>query len=236
VRRLLVLVAGLATTGAVLVAPAAATNECQGLPVCVPVAGPWVVVPSGSKVPRPRVDFQLSCPEGHVVGGLDAELSHRGIDISFAALLGSPVAPGVSTQRAALFSGSYVGAAKQATSFRPHLGCVPTAGGGSRIPTAYTAFPPGPPSARRVTAVRVPTTAAGAVRARRACARNERLVGAWHALVFRTDKPPTARLVRAVDVTRVVRRGAVTVAVRGGPALRGVRALVQVGAVCAVEQ
>jgi hypothetical protein len=234
-RRLLVLVAGLVTAGAVLVAPAAATNECQGLLVCVPVAGPWVVVPSGSEVPRPRVDFQLSCPEGHVVAGLDAELSHRGIDVDFAALLGSPVGPGVSTQRAALFTGRYVGAGRQVTSFRPHIGCVPTAGGGSRIPVAHTAFPPGPPSARRVTAVRVPT-GTGVVRARRACTRNERLVDAWYALAFRTKEPPTARLVGAVDVTRTVRGGAVTATVRGGAALRGVRAFVQVGAVCAVEQ
>ncbi|MDH4177016.1 MAG: hypothetical protein OEV72_05495 [Thermoleophilia bacterium] len=234
-RRVLLVLSATVAAAAALAAPAVATSECDGLLVCVPVAGPWVVVPSGLTVPRARVDFQLACPRGHVVAGLDAELSHRGIDVSFSALLGSPVGPGVSTERSALFSASYAGGTKQATSFRPHIGCVPTAGGGARIPVAHTAFPPGPPSARRVTAVRVPAVG-GVVRARRACARDERLVSGWHALTFRTEEPPTARHVAAATVTRTVTANAVTVVVRGGPALRGVRALVQVGAVCAGDR
>src|SRR5205085_1959652 len=68
------------------VMPAAATNECRGLQVCVRVPGPWVVVPSS----RSPVQYQLSCPRGFVVGGLDAELSDRAVDIDFLGLLGSP--------------------------------------------------------------------------------------------------------------------------------------------------
>lgn len=234
-RRLFVLLATAVTAAAAFVAPAAATNECQGLLVCVPVAGPWVVVPSKAAVPRPRADFHLSCPEGHVVAGLDAELSHRGIDITFPGLLGSPVGPGVTTERAALFTGTYVGATPQTTSFRPHIGCVPTAGGGSRVPVAHTAFPPGPPSARRVTAVRVPARSTP-VRARRACAAGERLVSGWVTLAFRTEGPPAARLVAAVRIASRVNARAVTATVRGGPALQGVRAIVQVGAVCAGDR
>ncbi len=234
--RRVVIAAVVALTGLAAFASAAtAANECEGLQVCVPVAGPWVVVPAGAAVPRPRAEFQLSCPEGHVVGGLDVELSHRGIDVSFGGLVGSPVAPGVTTERSAFFTATYTGSTDQATSFRPHLGCVPTAGGGGRIPVSHTAFPAGPPSARRVTAVRVPA-GAGVVRARRACGANERLVSAWHALAFRTQEPPPARLVKAVRVTQVVRAEAVTVTVRGSTALQGARAIVQVGAVCAGER
>src|SRR5207247_1201358 len=70
----LVLAVGLAA----LSAPSAgATNECRGLPICVRVAGPWVVVPSGLKAPRSPVDFQLSCPRGFLIGGFDAELAAR---------------------------------------------------------------------------------------------------------------------------------------------------------------
>jgi hypothetical protein len=141
----------------------------------------------------------------------------------------------VTTERSALFSAVFTGAPTPATSFRPHLGCVPTAGGGGRVPVAHAAFPPGPPSARRVTAVRVPI-GSGVARARRACAANEQLVSAWHALAFRTQEPPSARLVKAVRSTRVVKADTVTVTVRGSAALRGIRAIVQVGAVCAGER
>src|SRR5207245_3938454 len=105
-----------------------------GLRVCVPVAGPWVVVPIGSTVPRPRVEYELSCPKGFVVGGLDAELTDRAIDVTFEALLGSPVNPGITTSRAALFVASTSGSADRAPSFRPHIGCLPGSGGGVRIP------------------------------------------------------------------------------------------------------
>jgi len=70
----LILVAGiLAAVAGMGASSAAATNECRGLQVCVRVAGPWVVVPSALTSPRPRADFQLSCPRRYVIGGLDAE-------------------------------------------------------------------------------------------------------------------------------------------------------------------
>ena len=97
-RRLLTL-ATLATACAVAAAPAYATNECRGLQVCVPVAGPWVLASPG------QVEFQLACPKRFVVGGLDAELSSRGIDIGFVGNLGSPVNPGITTSKDAVFLG-----------------------------------------------------------------------------------------------------------------------------------
>ena len=137
-------------TLAVGAAPAASTpRECQGLMVCVPVKGPWVVVPTAQSVPRRQVEYQLSCPRGYVVGGLDAELSNRAIDVSFLGKVGSPVNPGITTSRAAVFIATYVGASARAASFRPHVGCIPGSGGG-RVPTADNAFRPGQPLVRRV--------------------------------------------------------------------------------------
>ena len=79
-RKLLLL--GVLAAAAWSAAPAgAATHECRALPVCVPVAGPWVIVPSKQSVPRPQVQFQLSCPKGYIVGGTDAELSNAAIDV-----------------------------------------------------------------------------------------------------------------------------------------------------------
>ena len=210
-------------------APAGSANECDGLMVCIPVAGPWVVVPTSGGVPRLQAEYQLTCPRRFVVGGLDAELSHRAIDVSFLGTLGSPVNPGITTSRSAVFVASYVGGSARSPTFRPHIGCMPAAGGGVRIPTAVTAFPPGRPTIRRVRTVRVrPGTATVA----QGCAVHERLVGASHALGFFTRRAPSPSVVASVTGLRVVRDGRVVVSVRGDAELGGVRAVVQVHAVC----
>jgi hypothetical protein len=212
-------------------APAAATNECRGLQMCVRVAGPWVVVPVAVTAPRPRVDFQLSCPRGYVVGGLDAELSDRAIDIDFLGKLGSPVNPGVTTARSALFRATYSGSSPRGPSFRPHLGCLPASGGGSG-PVPYrvvAAFPPGEPTITRVRTVRVRP---GVVRALAACAVGERLLSAWHAVAFYTQSAPLEALIQSVTATRSLHGRRVDVRVRATAAVQGVRAVVQVGAVC----
>jgi hypothetical protein len=229
----LVCVAAVAATAG----PAGATNECKGLQVCVRVAGPWVVVPAAQGSARPSVEFQLSCPRGFVVGGLDAELSDRAIDISFFAKLGSPVNPGISTSRAAVFVATYTGGSPRAVTFRPHIGCVPTSGGGGGpVPyrttaVAPSAFPPGQPTTRRVRTLRLRANATQT--AVRACAAGERLMRGWHAVGFYTGSAPSANLVSSVATARRVGNGRVVVAARSSGAIRGVRAIVQVGAVCA---
>jgi hypothetical protein len=230
VTRAAVLLACAITALAAGAGEARGTNECRGLIVCVPVAGPWVVVPATR-----HVQYQLACPRRYVVGGLDAELSDRAIDVTFPGRLGSPVNPGITTSATALFDGLYVGARARVTSFRPHIGCIPAAGGGGSPPTLVAlrpaAFPPGRPVVRRVRTVAAVAgrTTGGA----QACGRNERLVGASHAVGLYTRVAPSASLARAVSVTRTVRNGRVAVAVRTDPVLRGLRAIVQVHALCA---
>lgn len=222
--------------GAVLVAvpsAAGATRECDGHQVCVPVAGPWVLVPSGSGARRPGVEYQLTCPRGYVVGGLDAELSHRAIDIRFLGTLGSPVNPGISTARSAVFSATYVGAVARAASFRPRVGCIPAAGGGQRVPTSAAVFPPGEPVVRRVKVVRVRP---GTTTVVQACRARERLVGGSHALAFQRQAPPGPSLAGTVSGAQSVRGGRVVVTVRADAELGGVRAVVQVHALCAVAR
>jgi hypothetical protein len=231
-RRRLVLVAFLASIVAVALASnaSAATHECDGLQVCVPVAGPWVVVPVATLVPRPRVEFQLSCPAGHVVGGIDVEVSDAAIDIAFLGKSGSPVNPGISTARAAVFVATYAGASAPAPSFRPHVGCIP-GGGGDRVPTARVAvFPVGAPTVRRVTNARLVPDRVSTISRR--CLPSEQLVSGSHAIGFFTAQPPSAVLVATVRARLLVRRDAAIARVRAG-ALGTVRAIVQVGAVCA---
>jgi len=214
----------------VAVEPARAADECEGLQVCISVPGPWVVVPARTAQQRPSVQYQLTCPRGHVVGGLDAELSQRGIDVGFLGRLGSPVTPGVTTARSAVFVASFVGTSPRAPTFRPFIGCVPAAGGGGRVPTSLSAFQPGQPTTRRVRTVRVrPGTATVTQR----CTARERLVGAAHAVGFYRRTPPGAGLVATVTAMRAIRAGRVVVSVRGDAELGGVRAVVQVQALCA---
>jgi hypothetical protein len=234
VRRLLLLAALAGAALAVGPAPAGATNECRGLMICVKVRGPWVVVPAGRVVPRQRVEYQLSCPRGYLVGGLDAELSDRRIDVSFVGSLGSPVNPGITTSRAAVFVATYVGAAARTPTFRPHLGCIPATGGGGRIPTSLSVFPPGEPTVRHVRTARIRAGAVSRVAVR--CGSGERLVGGSHAIGFYTRRPPDAGLVRSVSVRRSVRGGRVVAVARGGTGLGRVRAVVQVSAICAGGQ
>ena len=228
-RRILLLAVISAAVAAIAAGPAAATNECRGLQVCVRVAGPWVVVPSGLAAPRARVDYQLSCPRGFVIGGLDAQLTDPAIALEFGGKLGSPVNPGVTTSRSALFRATYAGSSPRAPTFRPNLGCVPSAGGGSgpvplRIPET---FPPGEPAIRRVRNVRLHQ---GNLHVLAACAAGERLLSSWDAIGFMTAAPPSAADVRSIHVTRSLHAGRVEVRVRAGVA--AFHAVVQVGVVC----
>lgn len=230
-KRIALLCAVAAATLAAGAGPAGATNECRGLQVCVRVAGPWVVVPARLGTPRTVVQYQLSCPRGFIVGGLDAELSDRAIDVDFLGLLGSPVNPGTTTSRTVVVRGVYTGASTRTPTFRPHIGCIPAAGGGSgpvpfRIPQA---FPPGQPTIRRVRNVRVH---AGVVRAVAACGAGERLISGWHAVGFYTAAAPSAALVRSVSASQSLRGERVEARARADASARGVRAVLQVGAVC----
>ena len=163
----LALVGGMLAAALTVAAPAGGANECNGLQVCVPVRGPWVVVEGGEGASRPRTEFQLSCPRRHVVGGLDAELSIRSIDVGFYGRLGSPVNPGITTRRDVTFHATHVGRARRAATFRPYIGCIPAAGGGPRIPTSAGQVAPADTTTRRVRTVRVrPGTATVTARCR----------------------------------------------------------------------
>jgi hypothetical protein len=212
-----------------LALPAGAANECAGLQVCVPIAGPWVVVSASTAVPRSRVEWQMTCPRGHVAGGLDARLSVRAIDVAFLGTLGSPVNPGISTARSVVFVATYAGQARAAPTFKPLVGCMPSAGGGARVPTAFTAFPPSKPVTRRVSTVRVRPGSTALVQR---CARGERLIGGSHALAFATRTPPSASLASSMSGTDALRADRIVVRVHGDAELAGVRALVQVQALC----
>ncbi len=216
---------------AAAVSTAGAADECRGLQVCLPVAGPWVVVPAAGDA-----QYVLSCPlPGYLVAGIDARLSEREIDVFFRGETGSPVAPGVTTGRAVLFSARSTARTPRRSSFRPFLGCVPASGDGGRSQTAYAATPagglrPSRPLERVVVTRRV---GAGTTVLRARCGRGARLLGGSHAVAFRAAAPPPAPLLAAVQVVRARAGAAVVARVSVAPgALAGAVAEVQLHALC----
>lgn len=223
------LVAGLALA-AIVIGPARAAGECAGLRVCLPVAGPWVVVPPGG------AEYELGCPlPGYIVAGTDARAASADVDVSFRAELGSPVGPGVSTRRSILFRAAASSA--PGSSFRPFIGCIPTSGGGGRALTGTAArsavIRPSQPVRSVVVSKRV---RGNALTLRVACPSGTRLVGSTSAVAFRRESPPSDALIGAVRVRRVVVDGVVVARATATPTASGARAEVQVRALCARER
>jgi hypothetical protein len=246
VRRLLVLLALGASALAAGAAPAGATSECNGLPACVRVPGPWVVVPAPAPpASRQRVEYQLTCPQHFVVGGLDAQLSARTIEISFLGILGGPVNPGITTSSSAVFVAAPTGSGGTLASFRPLIGCMPAGRGAGSPPTLFRAprafaatplatgpsFAPGQPSVRRVKQFELGPSSSR--RLTLSCARGERLLQGSRAVGFYSNGPPDDTLMQAVSTTLAVDASRVTVVARTGAAVARTRAVVQLQAVCA---
>jgi len=224
-------VAFLAAAAGIGVEAAGAADECKGLRTCLPVQGPWVVVPSGG------VEYELACPlPGYIVAGTDARVATRDVDVSFHAETGSPVGPGVTTRRSVVFEAARSGSTAGPSSFQPFIGCIPTRGGGGRALTSVAAGPSGlkPGQPVRSIVVRRPVRSrAFAVRV--VCPSGSRLIGSTHAVAFREKSAPSQAMLGAVAVSRVVVGGAVVARVTA-TSTAGPRAEVQVRALCARAQ
>ena len=230
-------VAAAASALAVAALPGTATardaQECRGLMVCIPVAGPWVVVPQPRGGARmSSVQYQLPCRKGSVVGGTDALVSDPWIDVSFLGSLGSPLGPGITAHANAVFIGTYVGSLRRPSTFRPYIGCVPASGGGGRSTTALPQLRPGQPLLRR--ARNVVVSAALPITATLTCGGGERLVGSGVALAFRSETPPAVEVAADVHAKKAELEGRVIVtASRGFAVPTSARVEVQIQALCA---
>ena len=230
-RLLLVLLVAAAASG--VASPAAdAGRECDGLIVCIPVAGPWVQVFEGAE----PTQYQLSCPgAGQVIGGLDADRAGP-LGITFLGILGGPVGPGVTTERAAVFVAHTT---RALSGFRPRLGCIPGGGGGGRGRTVYepkrqlTAVAP-PPEATVLRVKNVRLKDAPSERVSHSCLAGERLLSFSSAVAFRTSRPPSLATLGSVRATPRRAGGRIVVSVRSGITRpENTRVEVQVLAVCA---
>ena len=96
---------------------ASAANECKGLQTCLPITGPWVVIPAPARGAASTTVWEMRCPlRGYIVAGIDARVSDRAIDVSIRGENGAPVSPGVTTGRAVVFTALYAGGAPRQTS------------------------------------------------------------------------------------------------------------------------
>jgi hypothetical protein len=203
VRRLLLLLGVLAALAAVPGAPAQSPPRvCEGLTICSPVAGPWVVVPG--PVPPARTGtavWLLGCPDGFV-GGLDARVANPWVQIRFPGLMGSPVNPGITTRRDTVFLATSVGRPGQTSSFIPFIGCIP-AEGGPRTPTGVGSvqLPEQLGTGPIIRIVRPVEVRQARVRAGLACRRGQRLIDWAASIGIYTALHPTKSQLAKVHVT-----------------------------------
>ena len=232
----------LATATAVAATPSATAGPsqftppraCEGLPICVPVGGPWIVVPGPTRAPTATAVWQLGCPPSvGIVGGLDVRAATKWIDVYFPGRIGSPVNPGITTANDVVFTAVNFGPRNTASSFLPFVGCIPNQGG-QRSPTGVAAareFRPGAPIARRVKVLEV--RAGAPARTTHSCKRGERLLSVQTSVGIFSSRAPSSSQLRSVRVASRVRNGKIFVtAVRPGldPT---VSAQVQIHALCA---
>ena len=209
-----------------------AGRECDGLIVCIPVAGPWVQV-FGTAEPT---YYQLACPgRGQVIGGVDADRAGP-LGITFLGTLGGPVGPGVTTGRSAVFVAQTT---RPLSGFRPLLGCIPGGGGGGRGRTVreptrtLQAVAPAPEATVwRVKNVRLKDRQRE--RVTHACLADERLLSFSTAVAFHTVRPPSLSTLGSVRATARRAGERIVVDVRSGIARpANVRVQLQIQAVCA---
>jgi hypothetical protein len=218
---LLAVLAALVAAGA----SPAATGECSGLPACIDVPGPWVYVPGTG-----AATFLLDCPRRQgVVGGLDALASSRDIHVWWDAQLGGPVAPGRTTTRFELFHA--VSGHQRPGFFQPRIGCIPSSSQSRQTTSARVVTPTGPPL--DLAAATVPVSPGKQLRSTVACANHEHLVYSWDATAFGAASPPPAAFASAIEVSRTVKNGQVTIKVAVSEALpKTSKPIVQVGVAC----
>lgn len=225
-RRGLVLAALVALLAvAALPGPAGAANECNGVPRCLPVEGPWVAVPASGEVV-----YGLACPQRKgIIAGTDALATSTDIRASFDGILGSPVAFGRTTNTAVLFRA--VSAHHQPGAFKPFIGCIPTPSA-VRNTTAASSTPVGAPLDLQFSSLPIKPGYQRVVML--SCPAGEALVDSWNATAFATAKPPAPGLAGAIRVQSHSVGARVRVSISASEALpAGARAQVQLGVRCA---
>ncbi len=224
----------LATSSAVaaalaLAAPAGAQRprECFLLSNCTSVVGPWVVIPAANPIPIPA-GVTVSCPDSggelQLAVGSDYELAAGATpppDVT--RFMAGPGAGLLTGGSAPFFAVSF---SRNATSFRPHVGC-----------TSRDSVPAAPVQAEPVHVLRTRELSlrpSRTVQRSHRCRSGERLVRGVAGVLFHREAPPTARELRDVTVSHRTGRRRVRATVETGRRVGDhERVTLQILAVCA---
>ena len=197
------------------------THECENVPKCIGVTGPWIVVPAHG-----IATFLVNCPNTRtfLVGGTDALTSSSEIRVWFDGPLGSPLGTPshLPTGRALSNAGSVLLFHAQSNdgrmgSFEPALGCIKLVQSTKRstlsvlAPAGSSANTPSAPVDLRTKAIPLGPGARLVVKS--SCLKRESLVGSWTALGFDTDGPPDLSHVNDVKIATRVANNAVGVVI-----------------------
>lgn len=213
------------------------TGECENVPACSAVTGPWVVVPAHAEA-----TYLISCPssEGFLVGGTDARASSGDIEVWFDGILGAPI--GVPTTDASRNSSLLFHAIAEngkPGSFQPIIGCITLKELDPRYPLGElpgVAASPAPTLRARLIQL-VPGKQYGrlAPATSERCLAGQTIVGEWTALVFFMPEPPdVAGIAREASIHPSVSGDTVRALISTKPALfsSGSYPDVQVGLKC----
>ena len=189
--------------------PAAATNECRGLQVVRSRRRPVGGRARRRSRPATRVEYQLSCPRGYVVGGLDAELTRPRDRHRLPREARQPGRAGRDDRALGVFRATYIGSCAARPSFRPHIWVASAAAGGGSGPVPYSRPVVVPARESRPFGGSAPCASArDSVRASsRRAAPASGSSRRWHAIgVLHDARPPSAALIQSVSATRSVQR------------------------------
>jgi hypothetical protein len=182
---------------------AGAEVECQGVPNCTTVAGPWVQAAPQQYVDQYAATWGGNCPNGYELEGTDWNSPNPfQLDVYVQQISGLPVnGAGLGIMFLA------VNQTNTTYTFQPLMGCENLTGqpqqpsaGGKRTRTLTKSLAP-----NRVK------------RFKHGCKGKEKLLGSGHAAGFFQVTPPKGKELRDVTVRRKVVKGEIRVKVRTGP-------------------
>jgi len=211
------------------------TRECNNVPDCLAVTGPWVVVPANGEA-----TFLLQCPspKGFLVGGTDARSSSSAVRVWFDGQLGSPIsAPSTQSGTGAALLFHAATNNDEPGSFQPILGCISLKQLTPRsLFAAPGATPSAPPELRSTHVVLEPGVVYGP-RTRGTsvhCLGKQKPVGSWTALAFFPPGPPDLSHISGVRIRTVVTGNTVRALISSPLSLfnGGAFPEVQIGAIC----